>query len=343
MARTSSGSVSQIEFNNNTYEIADAQSRSKIVDLTSMISELEINTNNKFNHYLPLTGGNMMGNISWRNGDGLHWKEGSWSDQFAIRPEFNGADDANKLKIQGAVGVGTLEEQQSKPVPAPTDLMTISGKSGNVWIKGTITAPNIGNIAATNKSGQSNQYLNGNGTWSNLPVYNAGSNIQSVGTTNTAGNSSAYARENHVHAISKETITNRLGASPIAPYHITKAGTAIEVPSASTKQLFKLELTTGRWIIWGGAVSSKATTPLGTRKLVISSTNATNATDLAKINFPLTGGTITFTSDGTDKDCITTSPVWLNVDSTKTYYLYIRHTCGEKATWTGRLTAIRLY
>lgn len=94
-----------------------------------------------FGSYLPLSGGAMTGGISWNSAQRLYWKEGSYGDQFAIQPAFSGADDANLLKIQGAVGA--IDTQ-----PALYDLMTLSGKSGNAWLKGSLQA--AGNVSSTN-------------------------------------------------------------------------------------------------------------------------------------------------------------------------------------------------
>lgn len=72
--------------------------------------------------------------IAFGNGGNLYWKEGNYGDQFQIIPEFTGTDDSNKMRIRGAVGdLGTT--------PALYDLLTISGKSGNGWIKGSFQAP----------------------------------------------------------------------------------------------------------------------------------------------------------------------------------------------------------
>ena len=63
----------------------------------------------------------------------ITWKEWGYGDKFRITPNFNGTDDDNKLQIQGTVGDAGTD---------PTDfttLATISGKSGNVWIKGNTT------------------------------------------------------------------------------------------------------------------------------------------------------------------------------------------------------------
>ena len=86
-----------------------------------------------------------LGNIqAWRDikfndyGVGIYWKEPGFGDQFKIVPQFSGIGDDNYLSIQGAVGdAGTL--------PSLYDLVKITGKSGNLWVKGKLT---IGNITA---------------------------------------------------------------------------------------------------------------------------------------------------------------------------------------------------
>lgn len=88
--------------------------------------------NEKFNNYLPLAGGTMSGDIKFNDyGVGIYWKEPGFGDQFKIVPQLSGSDDDNYLSIQGAVGdAGTL--------PSLYDLVNITGKSGNMIVKGTI-------------------------------------------------------------------------------------------------------------------------------------------------------------------------------------------------------------
>ena len=91
-------------------------------------------TENLFDVGLPtkLAGG-VKGDIEIiDHGAKIHWKEYGFGDQFAILANFNNVDDSNKLKIMGAVGdAGTT--------PDLYDLLTITGKSGNVWIKGSLS------------------------------------------------------------------------------------------------------------------------------------------------------------------------------------------------------------
>ena len=85
-------------------------------------------------NYLKLSGGNMTGNINFLNGhtQGIYWREGRFGDKFEISPSFSGTNDSNLLRIRGAVGdLGTN--------PDLYDILTISGKSGNLWAKGTIS------------------------------------------------------------------------------------------------------------------------------------------------------------------------------------------------------------
>lgn len=106
---------------------------------TSDKNGLQIDTS-----YLKLSGGNMTGDIQF-NSKGLYWKEGTYGDQFKIIPNFSGIDDSNKLQIQGAVG-------EINTTPALYNLVTISGKSGNVWIKGNISINNGGVITKLMKT-----------------------------------------------------------------------------------------------------------------------------------------------------------------------------------------------
>lgn len=69
--------------------------------------------------------------LKLQNQTGIYWKEGNYGDQFQIIPNFGGVDNSNTLKIQGAVGgAGTT--------PALYDIMRITGKDGNAWIKGNL-------------------------------------------------------------------------------------------------------------------------------------------------------------------------------------------------------------
>ncbi len=87
----------------------------------------------------------------------IYWKEDGYGDQFAIKPDFIGGDDDNKLKIQGAVG-------GSGTYPNLYDLVKISGKSGNVDILGKLFA---GNFDASNYWGDHTyeRWVNNNGSY----------------------------------------------------------------------------------------------------------------------------------------------------------------------------------
>ena len=93
-------------------------------------------------HVKPATDANNDGYISsladiHLNHKKIYWKESGYGDKFAITPYFSGADDANLLKIQSAVGAAGTD-------PALTDKVTISGKSGNVWVKGSLELSGTG-------------------------------------------------------------------------------------------------------------------------------------------------------------------------------------------------------
>lgn len=88
----------------------------------------------------------------------LFWKEEGWGDEFSIQAEFSGYNDSNLLKIMGAVG----GEGETSTL---YDLMTISAKSGNVWIKGLLngysinaaSAKSVKTLSAIGDVGWSNQ------------------------------------------------------------------------------------------------------------------------------------------------------------------------------------------
>lgn len=75
------------------------------------------------------------GNKYYPIASGLWCKEGNYGDQFAIAFNFGNTDDNNKMLFQGAVGA-------SGEHPSLVDLMTLSGKSGNLWVKGNLDVPN---------------------------------------------------------------------------------------------------------------------------------------------------------------------------------------------------------
>lgn len=62
----------------------------------------------------------------------IYWKEYGYGDKFRIVPQFSGVDDSNYLRFQGAVGGAGTD-------PSLYDLMYITGKSGNMWLKGSLS------------------------------------------------------------------------------------------------------------------------------------------------------------------------------------------------------------
>lgn len=96
--------------------------------------------------------------INFNTSGRVYWKENNYGDQFAIVPAFSGADDANLLKIQSAVGAqGTT--------PTMTDKITIAGKTGSVnLLTGdlTLTAGSLNtNAGAINTVGDLNLKTSG--------------------------------------------------------------------------------------------------------------------------------------------------------------------------------------
>lgn len=104
--------------------------------ITKLFSKFSDLVNDLKSYFVQKSGDTMTGGISWNSGQRLYWKEGAYGDQFAIQPYFNGADDANLMKLQGAVG-------DINTSPALYDLMTVSGKSGNVWMKGSLQSARL--------------------------------------------------------------------------------------------------------------------------------------------------------------------------------------------------------
>lgn len=81
------------------------------------------------------------GSVKFGNNGNVLWKESGYGDKFAIKADFNGADDNNKLKIQGAVGGAGTD-------PNLIDLINISGKTGATTFIGSVASPNF--IGKTN-------------------------------------------------------------------------------------------------------------------------------------------------------------------------------------------------
>lgn len=142
--------------------------------------------------YLKKSGGDMSGTINFLNGNGqgLYWKENTFGDKFKICPEFSGEDDSNKFRIQGAVGATGTD-------PTLYDLLTITGKSGNAWIKGSLTT---GGKLTTN----GDAIINGTSTYpfqvfgntseESLLVVNTNGNLTTKGTINGYTLAAACAR-----------------------------------------------------------------------------------------------------------------------------------------------------
>ena len=62
----------------------------------------------------------------------IYWKEGNYGDQFRIIPSFGGEDDNNHLTVQASVG-------GSGTTPDLYNILYLTGKSGNMWLKGALT------------------------------------------------------------------------------------------------------------------------------------------------------------------------------------------------------------
>lgn len=71
--------------------------------------------------------------IDFRNNNSanIEWKENGAGDKFRLIPDFSGSDDTNKFKVQGTVGGSGTDPTTWK------DLLTLSGKTGNLVIGGT--------------------------------------------------------------------------------------------------------------------------------------------------------------------------------------------------------------
>ena len=113
--------------------------------------------------YLGNANGTTGFSINGEHGSNIHWKENGFGDKFNIVPLFGGADDDNQLHIQGAVG-GAGED------PALYDLMTITGKSGNVAVKGNLW--NGGNFSTNGTLQMGSTQRNTVDTW--IPVLRNG-------------------------------------------------------------------------------------------------------------------------------------------------------------------------
>lgn len=156
---------------------------------------------------LQVNGTVKASNIDFRNtwDANIEWKENGYGDKFRIIPDFNGTDDSNKLKIQGTVGGAGTDPTTW------TDLMTVSGKSGNVSVAKSIQIPknSTAGYGLTNSSGNSIirdwnntnvtvdatggglylgfqnttslNFMNGKGTMNNSGLFNAVGGLQANG------------------------------------------------------------------------------------------------------------------------------------------------------------------
>ena len=125
-----------------TYMLETIYAYSNITDGNVAFSTLQDN-NGKYhmgingmpdlNHTAVIHGNaKLEGQLHMNPNADIYWKENSYGDKFDIVPTFSGYDDSNKLLIRGAVGGAGTD-------PSLYDLMSISGKSGHVEIKGNIT------------------------------------------------------------------------------------------------------------------------------------------------------------------------------------------------------------
>lgn len=123
-------------------EVTATDANDVLHNLTEKIDAADVE-----NGYLPLTGGTLTGTLVADGGidmngqKRIYWKESGYGDKFAIVPSFSGADDANLLKIQSAVGTADTD-------PELSDKVTISGSSGNVWMNGGLTVGSTAKFGA---------------------------------------------------------------------------------------------------------------------------------------------------------------------------------------------------
>ena len=97
--------------------------------------------NQKFSNYLSKSGGTLTGElnlganrIKFGNNGNIEFKEDGYGDKFRIIPNFNGADDANILNIQGTVGGAGTDPTNWKT------LFQLTAKSGNMTIAGQVNS-----------------------------------------------------------------------------------------------------------------------------------------------------------------------------------------------------------
>ena len=120
------------------------------------IDQKESKLNASISDKVGKSGDTMTDNLNFGNNTGLTWKEPGYGDKFAIKADFSGADDNNKLKIQGAVGGAGTD-------PSLIDLIKIAGKTGATTFVGSVASPNF--IGATNGYTWDTETENTSDTW----------------------------------------------------------------------------------------------------------------------------------------------------------------------------------
>lgn len=134
------------------------------VNNVDVVEEKKMNNiENGIANAVEKTGDTMTGDLDMQsnsvkfgNNGNVLWKEPGYGNKFAIKADFSGADDNNKLKIQGAVGGAGTD-------PNLIDLINISGKTGETTFAGDVSSPNF--IGATNGLTWDTATENTNDTW----------------------------------------------------------------------------------------------------------------------------------------------------------------------------------
>lgn len=114
------------------------------VNNVDVVEEKKMNNiENGIANAVEKTGDTMTGDLDMQsnsvkfgNNGNVFWKEPGFGNKFAIKADFSGADDNNKLKIQGAVGGAGTD-------PNLIDLINISGKTGATTFVGNVSSPNF--------------------------------------------------------------------------------------------------------------------------------------------------------------------------------------------------------
>ena len=126
--KIASGTTKGIQNSSDKPIIRDHGNGNVTVDATDDTLFLGFDNTQRINYF--------RGKVTVETDGGIYWKENGYGDKFKIVPNFNGADDNNLLKIQGAVGGAGTD-------PTLQDLVNITAKSGNVTVKGNVNAPNF--------------------------------------------------------------------------------------------------------------------------------------------------------------------------------------------------------